>query len=279
MSILSLLKTQQSAFSKAEARIAKCIMANPEQIVSMTTAELARLAEVSDPMISRFCRSLGFKSYPDFKLQLAASLANNVSYISETVCLDDDTASYIEKRINANQRALEYVRETLTVEVVEQAVCLLASAEKIDIFGMGGSNAIALDAQHKLFRFGIPTTAYTDNLMQRMVSASANEHTVIILFSFTGRTASMIEVAEIAKSKQAQIIAVTTPGSPLAQLADICIAAGDELEDTTLYMPMTTRIVVLTIIDILATGLGLQKGEAIQQQLQTIKQSLDDTKI
>ncbi|MCZ6503432.1 MAG: hypothetical protein O6945_13065 [Gammaproteobacteria bacterium] len=56
----------------------------------------------------------------------------------------------------------------------------------------------------------------------------------------------MIEVAKIAKENNATLIAITSPDSPLAELADITITSGDKLEDTTIYVPMTTRIIILT---------------------------------
>ena len=279
MTILSHLKHTLPSLSKAESRIARAILTDPEATVNITTAQLARLAGVSDPMISRFCRTLECSSFPDFKVQLAKSLASSVSFISEAVSRGDDAARYIDKRINANQAALEFIRDRLKPEVIEQAVQMLGRSKRIEIFGLGGSAAIANDAQHKLFRLGIPTAAYEDHLMQRMVAAAANEGTTVLMFSFTGRTQSMIEVAQIAKESKAALIAITRPDSPLADLADIAITSGDELEDTTLYVPMTTRIIILTIIDILVTGLALSLGPEIDEQLKKIKHSLDSTKL
>ena len=279
MTILSQLNENLPSLSKAESRIAEAILTDPDAVVSMTTAGLARLAEVSDPMISRFCRTLGCKSFPEFKVQLAASLASNTSFISEAVSPGDDATRYIEKRIGANQAALEYIRSKLQPQVIEQAVKVLGNSKRIEIFGMGGSAAIAQDAQHKLFRLGIPTVAYEDHLMQRMVAAAADKDTTILCFSFTGRTQSMIEVAKIAKKSEATLIAITSPDSPLAELADITITSGDELEDTTIYVPMTVRIISLTIIDILATGLALSFGSKVDERLKKIKHSLDGTKV
>ncbi len=279
MTILSQLKQTLPSLSKAESRIAQAILAAPEAMVNITTADLARQAEVSDPMISRFCRTLGCSSFPDFKVQLAKSLVNNISFISEAVSPGDNATSYIEKRISANQAALEYIRGKLEPVVIENAVTALSNSKLINIFGMGGSAAIAKDAQHKLFRLGIPTVAYEDHIMQRMAAVASDEDTTILLFSFTGRTQSMIEVAKIAKASNATLIAITSPNSPLAKLADITITSGDEIEDTTIYVPMTTRIIILTIIDILATGLALNKGAEIEEKLQKIKHSLDSTKV
>ncbi len=279
MTILVHLKHSLPSLSKAESRIAKAILADPEAAVNITTADLARQAEVSDPMISRFCKTLGCNSFPEFKVQLAKSLVSNTSFITEAVSTSDSAANYIEKRINANQAALEYIRTHLETDAIEQAVAALGQAKRIEIFGMGGAAAIAKDAQHKLFRLGTPTVAYEDHLMQRMAASAATEETVVLLFSFTGRTQAMIDVAAIAQESKAKVIAITNPTSPLAELADIVITSGNELEDTTIYVPMTTRIIILTIIDILATGLALEKGPSIDQQLKTVKESLEATKV
>ena len=115
--------------------------------------------------------------------------------------------------------------------------------------------------------------------MQRMAAAAADKDTAVLILSFTGRTQAMIEIAQIVKDSGAKLIAITNPDSPLAQLADITITSGDELEDTTIYVPMTTRIIILTIIDILATGLALELGGDIDKQLRKIKHSLDSTKV
>ena len=279
MSILSQLKSARPGLSKAETRIAEAVLADPEAMLNIATADLARLAEVSDPMVSRFCKTLGCQSFPDFKVKLAQALANRNAFIAEDVAPGDDVATCIEKRINANQAALEYIRHKIDPQAVSAAVEVLGTARQIEIFGNGGSAAVARDAQHKLFRLGIPTVAYEDHLMQRMVAAGADAATVIIAISFSGRTKSVIAAARIAKHNGAKLIAITNPDSALGKLADITITSGDELEDTTIYVPMTTRIVTLTIIDILTTGLALSMGEDIDRRLQQIKDSLEGSRV
>ncbi|MBB3047934.1 RpiR family carbohydrate utilization transcriptional regulator [Litorivivens lipolytica] len=278
MSILSLLKSRYDTLSRAETKIADVILAAPDDAVNLATATLAGRAGVSDPMVSRFCRNLGCKSFPDFKVRLARDLAKKSSFITEAVSTGDSANTIIEKRINANQAALEYLRSHIDATTVDQAVDTLCSARQIIIAGMGGAAAIAQDAHHKLFRLGIPTVAYDDHLMLRMAAAGASSDDCFLVFSFTGRTRVSIEIAELVKNSGATLVAITNPTSPLAKLADLTITSGDELEDTTVYVPMTTRIVILTIIDILATGMTLALGSEVEYQLKKIKNSLDATK-
>lgn len=278
MSILSLLKSRYDTLSKAETKIANVILAAPENVTGMATATLAGKAGVSDPMVSRFCRTLGCTSFPDFKVKLARDLAQKSSFITEAVSTGDSANAIIEKRINANQAALEYLRSHIDAKAVEAAVNLLCNARQIVVAGMGGAAAIAQDAQHKLFRLGIPTVAYDDHLMLRMAAAGATKEDCFLMFSFTGRTRASVDIAELANASGASLIAITNPESPLARLADVTITSGDELEDTTVYVPMTTRIVILTIIDILATGMTLALGPDIEPHLKKIKSSLEATK-
>ena len=104
------LKRELDNLSKSERRIAEVILADPETAVHATTAEIARQAEVSDPMVSRLCRSMGCKGFPEFKVQLAQSLASDTSFVTQSVSASDNADTYINKLIGANQSALDYLR-------------------------------------------------------------------------------------------------------------------------------------------------------------------------
>ncbi len=277
--LLMRLQRELDKLSKSERRIAEVILADPETAMHATTAEIARQAEVSDPMVSRLCRSLGCKGFPEFKVQLAQSLASDTSFVTQSVSIGDVADTYIHKLISANQAALDFLRQELDTATIERAVELLDGAKRIEIFGMGGCSSIAQDAQHKLFRLGTPTIAYEDNLKQRMAAAAADQDTLILFISFTGRTRSMIETAKTAQASGAKLIAICDPASPLPEARDLVITSGSELEDTTIYVPMQTRIMILTIIDILATGMALKRSPDIDKSLRKMKEMLEDTKV
>lgn len=277
--ILRHIQQQLKHLSPAERKVAEAILADPETAVHSTTARLAVRAGVSNPMISRLSQSLGCDSFPDLKVKLARSLASNRPQLTEAVTSGDSTETYLGKRIAANLSALEFLQRELNPAAVEEAVQLLARAHDIAIFGMGGSAPIAQDAHHKLFRLGKPISCYSDNLMQRMAAAAAGKNTAVLVISFTGRTRALLEAVEIAKASGAKIIGISEPHSPLAQMADLNLTSAAELEDTTTYVPMSSRIVILTIIDILVTGLALELGPDVDTLLLRIKNSLEGTKL
>ena len=72
MPILTDLADPRSKRSKSAQKIAACVVADPEAILSTTTASLAAMTGVSEPPVNRFCTGLGYMGFPDFTLALAA---------------------------------------------------------------------------------------------------------------------------------------------------------------------------------------------------------------
>jgi RpiR family carbohydrate utilization transcriptional regulator len=70
------------------------------------------------------------------------------------------------------------------------------------------------------------------------------------------------------------VVVITGSGSPLAAQADIHLAA-DHPESYDRYSPMTSRLLHLNIIDVLATCLALRIGaERLQPMLRQMKDNL-----
>ncbi|MBE8167557.1 MAG: transcriptional regulator HexR, partial [Shewanella sp.] len=80
----TLEKVQKSLihFSKSERKVAEVILSEPQTAIHSSIATLAKMADVSEPTVNRFCRRLDTKGFPDFKLHLAQSLANGTPYVS-----------------------------------------------------------------------------------------------------------------------------------------------------------------------------------------------------
>ncbi|MFX5709856.1 SIS domain-containing protein, partial [Acinetobacter baumannii] len=54
------------------------------------------------------------------------------------------------------------LRNHLNPDAIQLALDVLARANKIEFYGQGTSGIVANDAQHKFFRSGVPTVAYSD---------------------------------------------------------------------------------------------------------------------
>ena len=95
--------------------------------------------------------------------------------------------------------------------------------------------------------------------MQRMSAASLHRGDVVFAISYTGRTKATIESAKIQRSR----CYCHWPHKRSSPLSDHCsITLGtDTAEDTEVYTPAVSRLVHLVIVDILATGVTLRRGQ------------------
>ncbi|HAH79944.1 MAG TPA: transcriptional regulator HexR, partial [Gammaproteobacteria bacterium] len=253
------------------------ILQNPENATRSSIASLATLAGVSEPSVNRFCKKFGATGFPDFKLRLARSLASGVRYVSRAVEFSDDINTFPRKLFDNAISALMTAREDLPLAAIERAVDHIAQARRVFFFGLGTSAAVARDAEHKFFRFNVPVSTHEDPMMLRMLSASGGVGDVFFFISHTGRTRVLVEAAELARQTEATVVSLTHEDSPLAAQSHCCINVDVE-EDTDQYMPMTSRLVQLVILDVLASGVTLRRGESFTPYLARIKDSLKDTR-
>ena len=277
MDILANLRDSTARRSRAARQIATCVLDNPEAVLGMSTASLASLAGVSEPSVNRFCTGLGLKGFPDFKLQLAAELARQQPRVAPDVEAGDSSSQVIAKLFEAARASLDRVQAGLDDGAVEAAVRRLAAARSISLCGLGASASVAIDAQHKLMRFGVPATAYTDIINQRVLSENLTQEDCVLCISYTGRTRALAEFAEMANRAGACVIGITAPGSPVAEHCGIVLAVEGG-EDTELYTPMTSRLSQLVVIDVLCTRWALLKGPDYQGHLRAMKDVLADTR-
>jgi len=277
MNLLEQIYDRLESLNKSERKVANVIIGDPATATRLSIASLAQAASVSEPTVNRFCRNFEARGYPDFKIQLAQSLAGGTPYVSRAVEQDDSTGEYSDKIFTSTIAALDIARKGVNAKLISKAVDYLIQAKQISFLGLGASGPVAADAQHKFFRFNLPVAAYEDVLMMRMVAAAAHTGDVFVIISYTGRTRELVDIAKIARENGATVIAISAENSPLAKECTVLLAAPTP-EDTDIYMPMTSRIVQLTLLDVLATGVTLRRGVDFQQHLKKIKESLKATR-
>ena len=183
--------------------------------------------------------------------------------------IDNTVAAFLKYRNDASSVAIEKATDAL--EATYKA------GQRIEFFGVGNSGIVAQDAQHKFFRLGVTSIAYSDGHMQVMSASLLRPGDCVVVISNSGRTRDLMDACDIARKNGATTIVITATGSPLAnitkQAAHIHLAA-DHPEGYDRYSPMVSRLLHLMIIDILATCLALRIGGKLQPLLQEMKNNL-----
>ncbi|MBT5331011.1 MAG: transcriptional regulator HexR [Porticoccaceae bacterium] len=275
--LLDRLKGGTDKLSKSDLKISEVILRDPQAAIHQSIARLAREAGVSEPTVNRLCRKLGCSGYPDFKLKLAQEISRGSHLFSENMEASDDTHTVIKKVLSSIEESVRSIGRATSAASIEEAANLLLGSKSIYFFGMGASGPVALDAQHKFARFGIPVVAHTDFINQRMMCSMLTPEDTAVFISYTGRTNAINENAEVANNAGARTIGLTRNNSPLAKHCQVVVNAVTA-EDTDLFTPMTSRIIHLALVDILATKLALQLGEEVEKNIKSIKTNLQSTR-
>ena len=265
------------SLNKSEKKVAGAILDDPEAATRSSIAILAKKAGVSEPSVNRFCKRFGTAGFPDFKLKLAQCLVSGVKFVNSNVQLNDNVSKYTPKIFDNAIHDLVAIKNQIDSSTIEKVVDQLLKARRIFFFGLGTSGAVARDAENKFFRFDLPVSFHVDVLTMRMLSAAAKPGDLFFMISHTGRTKAIIDATDDARENGAIVVGLTTPGSMLAKKSHFAIEVLVS-ENTEEYMAMTSRIVHLVILDVLATGFILSRGPEFLNHMEKINLSLKPTR-
>ncbi|MDP1657709.1 MAG: SIS domain-containing protein [Hylemonella sp.] len=276
--MLDRIRASLPSLAPAEQRVGKLVLTDPRAFAKLPVSELAERSHVSKPTVVRFCRSMGYDGLSDFKLKLAGTVSEGVPFIHRSVDVDDKTSDVVVKVIDNTVAAFLKYRNDASTAAIDKAAAALAATfktgKRIEFIGAGNSGIVALDAQHKFFRLGVNTVAYSDGHMQVMSASLMGPGDCLVVISNSGRTRDLMDACDIARKNGATTIVITASGSPLAMAGHIHLAA-DHPEGYDRYSPMVSRLLHLMIVDILATCVALRiGGNRLQPMLKEMKNNL-----
>jgi len=108
--LLDSIRTQLDSLSKSEKKVALAVLEQPAATVSQNITALAKSAQVSEPTVVRFCRTLGYDGWHEFKLKLAQGLALERNLFLK-LCVSESALarmrSYEGKKITSPSRGFE----------------------------------------------------------------------------------------------------------------------------------------------------------------------------
>jgi RpiR family transcriptional regulator, carbohydrate utilization regulator len=247
-----------STLRAAEQRVADFILKHPDDLIYLTVTELAERTNTSESTVVRLCQKIGYKGYQEFKIVLARDLVEPTSQIYEEIEPGDSLAAIKTKVFQANAQALRDTIEVLDDAELEKAVVALASAGRVDVYGVGGSDPLAIDAYHKFLKLGMSAVAHSDGDLMAMSSALLRAGDVALGISHTGASRDVTDALARAQSNGATTICITHRStSPITKVADIKLYTAAK-QTAFSSSASSSRIAQLTIIDTLYVGIALR---------------------
>lgn len=220
-----------------------------KQIMYMSITDLAEATGLAEATVLRFCRSLGFNGYQEFKLRLAQD--------NTDVRGRESGGGYVADIMEDYRAAIDNCRANILPEQMEKVFEYILSARSICCFGVGHSYLAALELHNRLMKMGIVTFCERDTHFQSILISSRTPLDLLIVFSISGATKDVVEAAELARAYGMKIIVVTCyEKSPLTRFADIILSATS-MESPVEPGAMSSKIMQLFMVDVICTGVHL----------------------
>lgn len=270
-SCLHTIRLRIAGLPPGERRVGEVVLRAPDEVLAMTTADLAAAAEVSDPTVVRFARSIGLAGVSDLRLQLAADMARGATGAGSPEP-GDSFAAVLRKLAALAVASISATPDLIDEAGAEALAALIGSARSAVIGGFGASAIDGHDLAQRLLGM-VPAVVESDiHRMLQRVSVSSQED-VVVLFSHSGRSVDLLDVIALAGSVGVPCVSFSPPGSPIALGAHLNVGL-DLPDDTDLASPSLVRITTALLIESVVTRIQLQDYPAALERSELLRAAL-----
>ena len=229
--------------------------------------EVAEGAGVSEAMVAKLSKKLGFNGFRDFRAGVAEYIRLPTADLHQDVAPEDSSEQIVQKVFRSSIQAIEETLAILDLGAFDRAADILHRAYHRNFYGVGGSAQIARDVSHKFLRIGIQTSVYDDPHMMLMSATLLGPDDAAVGFSHSGASTAVLEAIAIARKQGARTIAVTSyAGSPLAELADVVLVSTSR-GSPLLGENAAARIAQLNILDAVFVAVAQRDYRAAERNL------------
>ena len=272
------IKSTYRDLNPKEKQIADYIIDNIKLVSRSSISDISRSLGVADSTVYQFTKKLGYNGFKDFKVSLLTDEFDSEISIHEKISSLDTSDSMIGKVFDSSIKALEDTKRISYGKNFQDAATLMSDSEQVWFFGIGGSNAVALDSFHKFLRTPVKCRYVSDYHMQLMNVGLLTEKDCAFVISHTGLNKDTISIAKLAKENGAKLIVLTSyPLSPLAKLADIILISTAE-EVTWRSESLSSRLSQLCIMDALFVLIMFHDEDKANASLKKIRHAISYTR-
>jgi DNA-binding MurR/RpiR family transcriptional regulator len=210
-------------------RVAKFIDQNRPLVLASSAAAIGARIGTSDATVLRTIQSLGFDGLADLKRVIlnAGAASTPADDMRRTlVDLDKATGEALDRILDAHADGLAALKSRKCRAQIAAGVRVLDGAERIAVFGIGPSAALATYVSILLARSGRRSrtiNATGSMLADQLLDLRAGDHLLILAYGRLYREVKAV-FAEAKALSLPTVLVTEADDTPLAKLADVCVA-------------------------------------------------------
>ena len=224
-----MLRQAKQRLGAAGLRVAKFIDENRQIVLASSAAALGARIGTSDATVLRTVQTLGFASLADLKSAILKSgaVSTPADDMRRTlVDLKKATGEALDGILQAHAESLDVLRSRKCRAQIAAGVSALDGAERIAVFGLGPSSALATYVSILLTRSGRRSrtmSATGSMLADQLLDLGAGDALLILAYGRLYREVKAV-FAEAKALRLPTVLVTEADDTPLAKLADVSVA-------------------------------------------------------
>ena len=208
--IATIIDLHFEELTELEQEIARYFL-QPETIQDdLSSQQVTQKLHISQAALTRFAKKCGFTGYREFVFQYQHQASK------------PDTHSHkhspLTKRVLRSYSIMrEQTQDLIDEEQLERVAQLIDDAERVYFFGTGSSGLIAREMKLRFMRLGVVCEALTDQDGFAWTTSIMDENCLVLGFSLSGTTQSVLDSLLDAKDMGAKTILFTSSPSKDSQ--------------------------------------------------------------
>ena len=241
--IATIIDLHFEELTELEQEIARYFL-QPETIQDdLSSQQVTQKLHISQAALTRFAKKCGFTGYREFVFQY--------QHQSSKADTHSHKHSPLTKRVLRSYSIMrEQTQDLIDEEQLERVAQLIDDAERVYFFGTGSSGLIAREMKLRFMRLGVVCEALTDQDGFAWTTSIMDENCLVLGFSLSGTTQSVLDSLLDAKEMGAKTILFTSAPNKNSQAYTETVLVASHSQSSYIQR-ISAQLPMLILIDLI----------------------------
>ena len=209
----------------------------------LSSQQVTQKLHISQAALTRFAKKCGFTGYREFVFQYQHQASKQDTHSHKH--------SPLTKRVLRSYSIMrEQTQDLIDEEQLERVAQLIDDAERVYFFGTGSSGLIAREMKLRFMRLGVVCEALTDRDGFAWTTSIMDENCLVLGFSLSGTTQSVLDSLLDAKEMGAKTILFTSAPNKNSQAYTETVLVASHSQSSYIQR-ISAQLPMLILIDLI----------------------------
>lgn len=209
----------------------------------LSSQQVTQKLHISQAALTRFAKKCGFTGYREFVFQYQHQASKTDTHSHKH--------SPLTKRVLRSYSIMrEQTQDLIDEEQLERVAQLIDDAERVYFFGTGSSGLIAREMKLRFMRLGVVCEALTDRDGFAWTTSIMDENCLVLGFSLSGTTQSVLDSLLDAKEMGAKTILFTSAPNKNSQAYTETVLVASHSQSSYIQR-ISAQLPMLILIDLI----------------------------